>query len=414
MKSLGKIVGSHSISIKQLESQLGQISATLNQRQKGTLPSDTVANPKNYGDHKCHAITTRSGKTIGGEMLVKNNVVVDEEKIVEEPIGVEEEVTSKKKRASIEKPIIVEDGPEIDAALKGEKAVEKMPRALPPVPKPLPPFPQRLAKKADDGKFFKFIERLKGLLINIPLVEAAEQMPGYAKCMKDLVTKRRHVSFEMVGVTHHCSSIVKKALVQKKEDPGAFTIPCAIGMYKFAKALCDLGASINLMLFAIFNKLGLGTPRPTTMRLLMADRTMKKPIAILYDVQVRVDRFIFSADFVIFDCEVDFKVPIILGRPFLATGHALVDVERGDLKFRMNDEEVTFHICKSMKQPTNISVVSVIDIIDEAIETTVEHEHVGDMLTAVIMNYVGENKEEFEETFNALSGLGLYHLLYPI
>ncbi|XP_060195147.1 uncharacterized protein LOC132624376 [Lycium barbarum] len=138
-------------------------------------------------------------------------------------------------------------------------------------------------------------------------------MPGYAKFMKELVNKRRHASFETVGVTHHCSSIVTKALVQKNEDPGDFTSLCTIRIYKFAKALCDLGESINLMPLAIFNKLGLGTPRPTTMRLLMADRTMKKPVGILYDVFVRVDRFIFLADFVILDCEVDFEVPIILG-----------------------------------------------------------------------------------------------------
>ncbi|XP_060178128.1 uncharacterized protein LOC132608072 [Lycium barbarum] len=160
----------------------------------------------------------------------------------------------------------------------------------------------------------------KGLSINIPLVEALEQIPGYAKFMKDLVTKRRSFGLETMGGTHHCSEIVTKALVQNKEDPGAFTIPCTIAKYKFAKALCDLGASINLMLIAIFNKLGLGTPRPTTIRLLMADRTVKSPVSILYDVLMRVDRFIFLADFVILNCEVDFQVPIILGRPFLATG----------------------------------------------------------------------------------------------
>ncbi|XP_059301873.1 uncharacterized protein LOC132053786 [Lycium ferocissimum] len=256
--------------------------------------------------------------------LVKDDMLVDVEKMVEEPIVVEEEVNQKKKRASIEQPIVVEDAPEIDDASKGKEAVEE-------------------------------------------------------------------------------------ALVQKKEDPGAFTIPCTIGLYKFGKALCDLGASINLMPLAIFNKLGLGTPRPTTMRLLMADRIVKRPVGILYDVLVRVDRFIFPADFVILDCEVDFEVPIILGRPFLATGRALVDVERGDLKFRINDEEVTFHICKSMKQPADMSVVSVINTIDEAMDATVEHEHVGDMLAAVIMNYEGEDDEEFEETVNALIGLGSYH-----
>ncbi|XP_060190996.1 uncharacterized protein LOC132620349 [Lycium barbarum] len=390
VKSMGQIVSSHSTSIKQLESQLGQISAILNQRQKGSLPSDTVANPRNDGDHKCNAITTRSGRTVGESELVKENVLGDEDKMVEEPI------TDK-------------DLPEINDASESKKAAEEVPRASPPVMRPPPPFPQRLAKKVEDGKFLKFIDRLKGLSINIPLVEALEQMPGYAKFMKDLVTKRRNPGSETLGGTHHCSAIVTKALVHKKEDPGAFTIPCTIGKYKFAKALCDLGASINLMPLSIFNKLGLGTPRPTTMRLLMADRTVKRPTGILYDVLVRVDKFIFPADFVILDCEVDFEVPIILGRPFLATGRALVDVERGDLKFRMNDEEITFHICKSMKQPADMSVVSVIDTIDEAMETTIEQEHIGDMLAAVIMNYEWDDEKEFEEMVNALIGMGSYH-----
>ncbi|XP_060170409.1 uncharacterized protein LOC132601327 [Lycium barbarum] len=310
----------------------------------------------------------RSGKTIGEEALVKDDMVVDNEKMVEEPIVVEEKVIPKKKQASIEKPIIIEDGPEINEASKGEEAVEEVPRTSPLILKPPPPFPQRLAKKTDDGKFLKFIERLKGLSINMPLVEVLKQMPDYAKFMKDLVTKRRHASFETVGVIHHCSSIMTKALVQKKEDPGAFTIFCTIGMYKFGKALCDLGASINLMPLAIFNKLGLGTPRPMTMRLLMADRTVKRSVGILYDVLVRVDRFIFPTDFVILDCEVDFEVPIILGRPFLAMGSTLVDVERRDLKFRINDEEVTIYICKSMKKPADMSVVSVTDTIEPWIQ----------------------------------------------
>ncbi|XP_060177803.1 uncharacterized protein LOC132607738 [Lycium barbarum] len=330
--------------------------------------------------------------------------------MVEEPMVAEEEANPKNMRAGIEEPIVNKDLPEINDASESKEAAEEVPRASPPVMRPPPPFPQRLAKKAEDGKFLKFIERLKDLSINIPLVEALEQMPGYAKFMKDLVTKRRSPGIETLGGTHHCSAIVTKALVHKKEDPGAFTIPCTIGKYKFAKALCDLGASINLMPLSIFNKLGLGTPRPTTMRLLMADRTVKRPIGILYDVLVRVDKFIFPADFVILDCEVDFEVPIILGRPFLATGRALVDVERGDLKFRMNDEEITFHICKSMKQPADMSLVSVIDTIDEAMETTIEHEHIGDMLAAVIMNYEWDNEKEFEEMVNALIGMGSYHL----
>ena len=128
---------------------------------------------------------------------------------------------------------------------------------------------------------------------------------------------------------HYCSAIATRSLVQKKEVTGAFTILCTVGSLHFAKALYNLGASINLMPLSIYKKLGLGDPKPTAMRLLMADRTVKRPIGILHDVLVKVESFIFLEDFVILDCEFDFEVPIILGRPFLAIGRALVDMEKG-------------------------------------------------------------------------------------
>ena len=83
------------------------------------------------------------------------------------------------------------------------------------------------------------------------------------------------------------------------------------------------------MPLSIYKKLGLGDPNPTAMRLLTDDRKVKRPIGILHDVLVKVVSFIFLADFVILYCEVDFEVPIILGRPFLATGIAFVDMENG-------------------------------------------------------------------------------------
>ena len=103
---------------------------------------------------------------------------------------------------------------------------------------------------------------LKQLSINFPLVEALEQMPGYAKFMKDLVTKSRSVTFEDYDRLQHCSATATRYLVEKKEDPGVFTIPCTVGSLHFAKALCDLGASINFMPLSIYKKLGLGDPKP--------------------------------------------------------------------------------------------------------------------------------------------------------
>ncbi|XP_015160535.1 uncharacterized protein [Solanum tuberosum] len=195
---------------------------------------------------------------------------------------------------------------------------------------------ERLVKKTEEGTYRRFIAMLKKLSINVSLIESLEKMPRYTKFMKDLVTNKRAVSFENDERMKHCSAIATRSLVQKKDYLGAFTIPCAIGMLHFAKAFCDLCANINLMPLSIYKKLCLGVPKLTAMRLLMVDRTTKKPIGVLQDVLLKVESFIVSADFMILDCEVDFKVPIIFGRPFLATGSALVDMERGHMKFRLN------------------------------------------------------------------------------
>ncbi|XP_070014304.1 uncharacterized protein [Nicotiana sylvestris] len=189
---------------------------------------------------------------------------------------------------------------------------------------------------------------MKSLSINVPLVEALEQMPGYAKFMKDLVTKKRSMNCEMIKMTHLVSAIVH-SMSPNLEDPGAFTIPCTIGSADFTKALCDLGANINLMPYSMFKTLMIKQLRPTSMRLQMADITMKRLLGIIDDVLVRVDKFILPAYFVILDYEVDYEVPIILGRPFLATGKALHDVEARDLTFRVGDENVVCHVCKSMR-----------------------------------------------------------------
>lgn len=101
-----------------------------------------------------------------------------------------------------------------------------------------------------------------------------------------------------------------------------------------------------------------------TMLLLMVDELVKIPVRILSDVLVRVDKFIFPADFVILECQVDFEVPIILRRPFLSTGRALVNVEHRELTFLLNAKEVKFNMCASMKRPKEVLVMSIVDVED--------------------------------------------------
>ncbi|XP_070012624.1 uncharacterized protein [Nicotiana sylvestris] len=191
---------------------------------------------------------------------------------------------------------------------------------------------ENVNEKKNENQFKKFIDMMKSESINVSLVEALEQMHGYAKFMKDLVTKKISMDCEAIKKTHQVSAIVH-SMAPKLEDPSAFTIPCTIGSANFTKALCDLGESINLMPYSVFKTLGIGKSRLTSMRLQMADRTMKRPLGIIDDVLVRVDKCILPTDLVILDYDVDYEVLIILGRPFLATGKALADVEAGELTF---------------------------------------------------------------------------------
>ncbi|XP_049394761.1 uncharacterized protein LOC125859068 [Solanum stenotomum] len=247
--SMSQLVDSHTTSIKQIEQQLGQLSGSMNPRKNGSLPSDTIQNPKKEGH--CMAIATRSGKVLSDPISA----------------GTKYEQVDDQGEAQ-------QSQPKAQLSRGKEKGVqEHLP--LQQIPRLPPPFPQRLKNNAEDGKFTKFITMLKQRSVNIPLVEALEQMPGYVEFMKDLVTKKRAVSHDFSNDVHHCSAISTRSPVQKKEDPGAFTIPCNIGSIKFAKALCDLGASINLMPLAIYKKLGLGVRKPTSMRLMMADRSVK-------------------------------------------------------------------------------------------------------------------------------------------
>ena len=196
----------------------------------------------------------------------------------------------------------------------------------PPPYVPSIPFLQRLKKKNLE-QFFKFLEVFKKLHINIPFADALEQMPSYVKFMKEILSNKRKLKeFETVCLIEECSAILQKKLPPKLKDLGRFFIPCMIGNSHFEKALCDLGASINLMTLSVFKKLGLGEAKPTTVFLQLADRSIQYPRGIIEDVLVKVDKFIFPVDFIVLDMEEDQDIPIILGWPFLAIGRTLIDV----------------------------------------------------------------------------------------
>ena len=234
------------------------------------------------------------------------------------------------------------------------------------------PYPKCLKKHKLNKQFTKFMEVFKKLHINIPFADALEQMPSYVKFMKDILSqKRRLADFEIVNLTEECSAIIQRKLSQNLKDPGSFTIPCTIENAIFERALCDLGASINLMPLSIFKRLGLGEARPTTVTLQLANRSLKHSRGVIEDALVKVDKFIFPADFIVLDMEEDKEIPIILGRPFLATGRAMIDVQRGELKLRVHEDKVKFNVFEVVRHPAESDTCFMTETVEAIVSTKV-------------------------------------------
>ncbi|GKE36024.1 DNA-directed DNA polymerase [Tanacetum coccineum] len=162
-----------------------------------------------------------------------------------------------------------------------------------------------------------------------------------AKVLKDLLSYKEKLekAASSVKLSEKCSAIIQRSLPPKEGDPRSFTLPCLIGPLEIKNALADLGANINLMPHSLFRRLGISKLKPTRMSIQLADRSIKYPIGVCENLLVKVNKFIFPVDFVVLEMDEDELVPIILGRPFLATARAVID----------GDETVTFNIGKSMK-----------------------------------------------------------------
>jgi hypothetical protein len=150
---------------------------------------------------------------------------------------------------------------------------------------PKGPYPERLQAPKNGGKLEDILEVFKQVQIDIPFLDAIQQIPSYAKFLKDLVTVKR------------------KTNVPKYKDPGCPTITCMIGVSQIERALLDLGASVNLLPYSIYLQLGLGELKHTSMTLQLADRSMKIPRGIVEDVLIKVDKFYFLVDFIVLDTE---------------------------------------------------------------------------------------------------------------
>ncbi|XP_062118441.1 uncharacterized protein LOC133832069 [Humulus lupulus] len=236
------VIQSQAASLRNLEIKMGQLANELRNRPQGTLPNDTK-NPRRDGKEQCKVVTLRNGKNLelNGEKDKRKN----------EPTSIQIGEEKSEKSASS----AVEFTQNATASVQ-QSAVEKC------LSEPPPPFPQRFQKQQQDGQFRRFLDVLKQLHINIPLVETLEQMPNYVKFLKDILTKKRRLGeFGTVALTEGCTAILKNKIPPKLKDPGSFTIPISIG-----------GREVE---------------------------------GKIEDVLVQVDKFIFPADFIILDYEED-------------------------------------------------------------------------------------------------------------
>nr|KYP35571.1 hypothetical protein KK1_043394 [Cajanus cajan] len=252
-------------SIKNLEIQVGQIAKKLAEQQKCFFSANTEKNPKGH----LNVVSTRSGREFvvkenekknereeKNDMSVEDDASVDEEIILEGPgvwrrsegsEMVEENKMKKEKDKKSEKKKEIEKEKEGVSGEKKKTSMEERHIVKVPPTKSLP-YPHAPSRRDKERQYARFLEIFNTLKINIPFSEALEQMPTYAKFMKELITKKRkYFEEETITLEARCSAIIQKMLPTKSKDPGSFTLPVTIRSLAIGKALLDLGASINLM-----------------------------------------------------------------------------------------------------------------------------------------------------------------------
>ncbi|XP_047965816.1 uncharacterized protein LOC125210302 [Salvia hispanica] len=203
----------------------------LEKHKPGQFPGQPTINPKD-----CKAIHLRSGTSYEGPSMLETPP-----KLVAEPKK-EAEAKVEKEELETSSPAV---HPEVNTLVKPAEVRV--------------PFPQVLQRKKKNDQFAKFWEIFKKVQINIPLIEALQQISGYVKFLKKAVAKKKKWEHhETVNLTKNCSAILQRKLPAKMEDPGSFIIECTIGEYFVENALCDLGASINLMHLSFYNKMKIG------------------------------------------------------------------------------------------------------------------------------------------------------------
>ncbi|KAG7564187.1 Retrotransposon gag domain [Arabidopsis suecica] len=360
----------------------GHIASTSAPKATG-LPGKSIQNTKEYVNAitlgTCKELPNREGpqKTTGdsvyqdGEDFCQNEYSA--EKATEEPI-LNPSTRSLAPSASqfVEKP----------AATKTKENV-----FVPPPYKPPLPFPGRF-KKVLIQKYEALLEKqLKDLEVTMPLVDCLALIPDSHKYVKDMITKRIREVQGKVVLSHECSAIIQTKIIPKKlGDPGSFNLPCSLGPLAFSNCLCDLGESISLMPLSVAKRLGFSKYKSCNISLILADRSVRLPHGLLEDLPIRIGNVEVPTDFIVLEIDEEPKDPLILGRPFLATAGAVIDVKKGKIDLNLGkDFKMKLDINDAMKKPTiegKTFLVKEMDrLADELLEELVDEDHLQTALT---------------------------------
>ncbi|GJV12044.1 reverse transcriptase domain-containing protein [Tanacetum coccineum] len=357
----------------------------------GTLPSNTITNPR----CEARAITTRSGLSYTpvppippplfdeNESLTEKETEVTKDKVLPSTKDIQPPVNQKTHDPV--KPVSSPISPEPSSAQVDNFLPSKQPSKETHLP-----YPQRMKaqkqNEKNDMQLHKFLEMFQKLHFNISLAEALVLMPKYSQMMKALLSnKEKLLEVANTPLTENCSAVIMKKLPEKLGDPGRFLIPCDFTKMSKCMALADLGASINLMPLGIYQKLKLPELVTTKMTLELANGSLAIPTGIAEDVLVKVGHFSFPADFVVVDYEVNYRVPLILGRPFLRTARVLIDVHGEELVIRDGMERIVFKPDGSQDKES----IHMMNIYDDRVKDVCEPKSNDDSPTSTIV-------EEFE------------------
>ncbi|GJZ41072.1 reverse transcriptase domain-containing protein [Tanacetum coccineum] len=310
-----------SSSIQNLKTKFDRLADKQSGRQSGSLPSNTQPNPRG-GNFKAYqppqsrnehvnAIFTRSGKSYD-----PSDNPNDQQNNFKNPINFDSDDE--------------DDEPTPQPKTQPTKPVKETP--LPKLNKLKILYPQRLRKEKIEAQYGKFLDMIRAVRINVPLIDVLARMPNYDKFLKELISNKHNIEqISTAFLSDESSAMIQNKVPPKLGYPGSFLIPCSFNKTFSRNALADLGASINLMPYSLYAKLSLETLKPTKIRVRLADRSFQYPVRIAKNMLVEVGKFTFPADFVILEMEEDSKVPLILGRPFLHTANAVIQVKQKQL-----------------------------------------------------------------------------------